>query len=168
MKIAIFNNNKIPFGKLCKWATGLADYHIGFTNEVHFWDQQLLFRKRDWRPKTMNDITLFNCPFDISPDELDAIVMSNVEQLCSNLKISTILGNVYGIREYIFFALKKFNINANINLPGVVCSGRFRDIAYSKGWNHLGTPIDMEPTPADCRRKLIELNVPIYLMGNIN
>ncbi len=168
MKIAIFNDKNRLYGKLCKWATGLADFHIGFTDEVHFWDQQLLFRKRNWMPRTNVNITLFECPFEITPEELDLIVMSNVEQICANKKLSTIISNVYGIRDYSFFALKKLGIKSSINFPGVVCSGRFRDIAYSKGWSYLGKPTDMEPSPADCRRKLIELNVPVHLNGNMD
>lgn len=165
MKIAIFNDiNHKPYGPLCRWATGLADFHVGFTNEIDFWDQDLMFRKRQWMPRPKDQVTLFECPVDIHARELDRIVIAGVEQLC----IERDLGDLYGIRDYIGFGLRKLGIPFNYNFKGVVCSGRVRDILYSKGWNYLGSPNDLEPSPADIRRKLLELNVPVTYQGKVN
>jgi hypothetical protein len=165
MKIAIFNNiNHSYTGKLCKWATGYADYHVGITDEVDFWDQDLLFRKRQWIPRPLEDVTLFECPVEILPQELDQLVLSDVERFC----IERQFGNIYGYRDYLGFGLRKLNVPFNINFKGVVCSGRTRDILYSKGWEHLGSPNDLEPAPADIRRILMKLNVPIIKQGRLD
>ncbi len=164
MKIAIFNSiEHKPYGPLCRWATGYADYHVGFTNEIHFWDQDLLFRKRAWNPIVPEEVTLIECPVDIHARELDELVIKDVEQLC----IDKSLGRIYGYRDYIGFGLRKLGLDFKYNFDGVVCSGRVRDVLYSKGWEHLGTPKDLEPSPADVRRKLNELGYPVLKMGNL-
>lgn len=165
MYIAIFNNiNHGITGKLCKWVTGYADYHIGITDLTSFWDQDILFRKRQWMPRPETDVTLYECPVELTPEELDNLVMEDVVRLCM---YKNILGSLYGFRDYIGFGIRKLGFKFKYNFPGVVCSGRVRDILYSKGWKHLGSPDKIEPSPADIRRKFKELEITCIKQGSL-
>lgn len=162
--IVIFNDNKTILGKLAKWATGLSDYHIGFTDGEDYWDQGLLFRKRKWYPRPEENVTYFNCPVKLTAKQLDEIVFAGLEKFCIEKKIS----NLYGIRDYINFGLLKLGIGFNRNFNGTVCSGIVRDILATKGWTELGTITDLEPSPADFRRKLTDTGVKIIKQGLMN
>ncbi len=165
MYIAIFNNIKhTPYGPLSKWATGMADYHVGFTDLTDYWDQDLLFRKRKWNPRDEQEVTLIKLPLNITPKDLDEVLFKDVDSFC----IEKSFKRLYGYRDYIGFALRKLGLKFNYNFEGVVCSGRVRDILYSFGWTHLGTPKDLEPSPTDIRKKLMELNYPIIRLGNLH
>lgn len=163
--IAIFNNINHSFtGRLCKLFTGYADYHVGITDGLYFWDQDLLFRKRKWKPKKDEDVTLIKCPVQLSSDYLDNLVLDNVERLCDEKSIK----NIYGYLEYIRIGLTRLGFEFKHNVIGVVCSGRVRNILYENGWSKLGNQDDLEPSPADLRRALTLDNCKIVKQGNLH
>ena len=164
VRVVIFNDNQKLLGKLAKWVTGLADYHIGFTDGESFWDQGLLFRKRAWMPRPEENVTYFECPVKVTAKELDQIVFAGVERFCIDKKMSSL----YGIRDYINFGLRKLGIGFNHNFTGVTCGGIVRDILASKGWLELGTITDLEPSPADIRNKFLSLGVKVIKQGKVD
>ena len=122
--VAIFNNINHSFtGRLCKLFTGLADYHVGITDGIHFWDQDLLFRKRNWNPRE-EEVTLIKSPVPLTSDYLDYLVLENVKDLCEDKSIK----NIYGYLEYIRIGLTRLGFEFKHNIIGVVCSGRVRNI----------------------------------------
>jgi hypothetical protein len=128
----------------------------------------MLFRKRPWKPHNLSEVTLFECPVKLTIKELDQMVLDNVESLCKSPKLSNILKNIYGYFVYLDFGLIKLGINIKKNAPGVVCSGRVRDILHSKGFNYLGHPDSLEPSPADIRRMFVKLNIKIIKQGKLD
>lgn len=162
--VVIFNDKSILMGMLTKWVTGLADYHVGFTDGENFWDQGLLFRKRPWLPRPEENVTYFECPVKLTAKELDNVVFSGLEKFCIEKKIS----NLYGIRDYINFGLRKFGIGFRVNFGGSTCGGIVRDILASKGWTELGTITDLEPAPADIRKKFLELGIKVVKQGKVD
>ncbi len=146
MKIVIFSNDKMPLAWLYMWATGGTDYHCAFTDGVHIWDQNILFRRRDWNPSKPDEVMLYECPVPIEVDALNEAVIRDTTAFCHDRAMA----NVYGWRDYIGFALRKLGGKPR-NFGGVVCSGRLRDVLFAHGAVGLGTPIDLEPSPADIR-----------------
>ena len=163
MYIAIFNDKNRLTGKLCKWVTGLADYHIGFTDLTNMWDQDLLMRKRRWNPPDVDSVTLFETPFSITAEELDQLVFADVARFCQDREFK----DIYGYTDYLGFLLRKMGFTPP-NYGGVICSGLVRDIGYSKGFTLLGTNTDLEPSPADWRRKLLQVSITPVKQGRMD
>ena len=91
MKIA-FIYGKQPSSTLTKFFTGSACYHVGFTNGVHFWDMNLIRRRRLWPLYPEGHVILAECPVEISADYLDHMLDTD--------------DHTYGWRDYLLFALR--------------------------------------------------------------
>jgi hypothetical protein len=169
--IGIVNTPFTLAGKACKVITSRADSHALFydTSTSSVWEQNILFRRTQRPLRGDPRITLFECPFPVTPEALDSLVLRDVDNFCTNHKLSTI----YGVRDYVGFGWRylskktgwKWPLNLTHNFGGTVCSGRIRDIAFVYGWEHLGTLNDFEPSPTDIRDKLYSLGTRIVQAG---
>lgn len=134
MKIA-FIYGKQPSSTLTKFFTGSACYHVGFTNGVHFWDMNLIRRRRLWPLYPEGRVILAECPVEISSDYLDHMLDTD--------------DNTYGWRDYLIFALRPlYHLfgQSTRNAGGVICSEMVADDLKANGW---AVKFKEVPSPAD-------------------
>lgn len=141
MKIA-FIYGKQPSSALTKFFTGSACYHVGFTNGEHFWDMNLIRRRRLWPglyPET--HVMLAECPVPIDVEYLDRMLDTD--------------DNTYGWRDYMMFALRPlyhlFGLSTR-NAGGVICSEMVANDLTSLGWMQRFSEV---PSPADLELVLL-------------
>lgn len=134
MNIA-FIYGKQPSSTLTKFFTGSACYHVGFTNGVHFWDMNLIRRRRLWPLYPDSHVLLTECPVEISADYLDHMLDTD--------------DHTYGWRDYLLFALRPlyhlFGLSTR-NAGGVICSEMVCNDLKALGWS---VQFDEVPSPAD-------------------
>ena len=71
MKLA-FIYGKVPSSWLTRLFTGSECYHVGFTDETHFWDMHLIRRRRLWKGLyTPEHFRLVECPVEVTAEYLD-------------------------------------------------------------------------------------------------
>lgn len=135
MKIA-FIYGKQPSSTLTKFFTGSACYHVGFTNGVHFWDMNLIRRRRLWLGLYPDShVLLAECPVDVPVDYMEH--MLDIDDA------------TYGWRDYLMFALRPFYHligRSTRNAGGVICSEMVANYFKAMGW-----PVQFAevPSPAD-------------------
>mgnify|MGYP001160656328 CR=1 FL=1 len=140
MKIA-FIYGKQPSSTLTKFFTGSACYHVGFTNGVHFWDMNLIRRRRLWPLYPEGRVILAECPVEISADYLDHMLDTDE--------------HTYGWRDYLLFALRPlYHLfgQSTRNAGGVICSEMVADDLKANGW---AVRFDEVPSPADLELAII-------------
>lgn len=142
MKIAFIYGQQ-PSATLTKMFTGSKCYHVGFTDGKHFWDMNLIRRRRLWDGMYPPEhVRLVECPVDVTAEYLD-----------HKLDTDDI---TYGWRDYILFALRPvYHLfgRSTRNLGGVICSELvYMDLAAC-GWRVRFAEV---PSPADLERLLIK------------
>lgn len=134
MKIA-FIYNKQPSSTLTKIFTGSTCYHVGFTNGVHFWDMNLIRRRRLWAVYEHKKTVLVDTPVPITEEYL-------------NYKLDTDEAR-YGIIDYVLFGLRPlYHLfgKSTRNAGGVICSEMVADDLNTNGWRYTFKEV---PSPAD-------------------
>ena len=135
MKI-VFVYGKQPSSTLTMLATGSTCYHVGFTDGFHFWDMNLIRRRRRWEGLYPEDrVILKDAPVEITADYL-------------NWKLDTD-DSQYGYLDYALFALRwLYHLfgQSTRNMGGKICSETVTDDLQANGW-----PVKFEevPSPAD-------------------
>lgn len=140
MKIA-FVYGKQPSSTLTKFFTGSACYHVGFTNGVHFWDMNLIRRRRLWPLYPEGHVILAECPVEISADYLEHMLDSDEA--------------TYGWRDYLLFALRPlYHLfgRSTRNAGGVICSEMVADDLIAMGWRVRFPEV---PSPADLELSIL-------------
>jgi hypothetical protein len=134
MKIAFIYGKK-PSSTLTKIFTGSSCYHVGFTNELHFWDMNLIRRRRLWSIYNNKKTVLIEAPVSITAEYLDHKLDTDEAR--------------YGVIDYILFGLRpiyhlfgKSTRNAN----GIICSEMVADDLNANGWPYSFKEV---PSPAD-------------------
>lgn len=140
MKIA-FIYGKQPSSTLTKFFTGSACYHVGFTNGVHFWDMNLIRRRRLWPLYPDSRVLLAECPVEISADYLDHMLDTDE--------------HTYGWCDYLLFALRPlYHLfgQSTRNVGGVICSEMVADDLKANGWM---VQFEEVPSPADLEQQIL-------------
>lgn len=142
MKIA-FIYGKQPSSTLTKFFTGSACYHVGFTDGAHFWDMNLIRRRRLWPvlyPES--HVRLAACPVDVTAEYLDHRLDTDEA--------------TYGWADYLLFALRPiYHLfgRSTRNAGGVICSEMVADDLIALGWPVV---FDEVPSPADLERLILK------------
>jgi hypothetical protein len=142
MKIA-FIYGKQPSSLLTKLFTGSGCYHVGFTDGAHFWDMNLLRRRRLWPglyPET--HVRLADCPAGVTAEYLEH--MLDIDEA------------TYGWKDYLLFALRPlYHLfgQSTRNAGGVICSEMVYDDLKANGWPVVFKEV---PSPADMERKILQ------------
>lgn len=138
MNIVFCYNHGIS-SALTKLWTGSACYHVGFTDGVHFWDQNLIRRRRLWPCYDQQNIILAECPVPVSAEYLDHMLDTDE--------------STYGWRDYMLFALRPlYHLfgKSTRNAGGVICSELVYNDLQANGWNtcfmEVPSPADLEET----------------------
>lgn len=134
MKIA-FIYGKRPSSTLTKIFTGSSCYHVGFTDGQHFWDMNLIRRRRVW-PGLYEpaQVILAECPVPVSREFLESRLETDE--------------STYGFADYLLFALRPiyhlFGASTR-NRGGVICSEMIAADLIINGWK---ARFDEVPSPA--------------------
>lgn len=115
--------------------TKSACYHVGFTDGVKFWDQNLIRRRRLWPLYPPERIIVVDCPANVTVDYLD-------------YKLDTDTAR-YGVLDYLLFGLRPlYHLlgQSTRNARGLICSEMVADDLWNCGW---GTVFASVPSPAD-------------------
>lgn len=133
--IIVFNRDGWP-GRLTKFFTGCTAYHVGWADEHHFYDMNLLRRRRLWPCYDESMLISVDVP-QVSKEYLEA-------------KLSTD-DSTYGFVDYLLFALRPiYHLfgKSTRNAGGVICSEMVNiDLwacSVKTPW-----PLDSEP-PSPC------------------
>jgi hypothetical protein len=144
MKIAFIYGDEHNFSAdLTEFWTGSRCYHVAFTDGVHYWDMNLIRRRRLW-PNYPADkkIILVDCPVNITAVYLD-------------YKLDTDT-NKYGWKDYLLFGLRPlYHLfgKSTKNVDGVICSEMVANDLIANGWN---VSFDEVPSPTDLEKILIK------------
>ena len=134
MKIAFIYGKK-PSSTLTKIFTGSTCYHVGFTNELHFWDMNLIRRRRLWSIYNNKKTVLIEAPVSITAEYLDHKLDTDEVR--------------YGIIDYILFGLRPiYHLfgKSTRNAKGIICSEMVADDLNANGWRYTFKEV---PSPAD-------------------
>jgi|694.fasta_scaffold47042_6 hypothetical protein len=134
MKIAFIYGKK-PSSTLTKIFTGSTCYHVGFTNELHFWDMNLIRRRKLWSIYNNKKTVLIEAPVSITAEYLDHKLDTDEAR--------------YGIIDYVLFGLRPiyhFFGKSTRNAGGVICSEMVVDDLNANGWRYTFKEV---PSPAD-------------------
>lgn len=135
MKI-VFVYGKQPSSTLTKIATGSTCYHVGFTDGFHFWDMNLIRRRRLWEglyPES--HVILKDAPVPITAEYLDWKLDTDDSR--------------YGFLDYMLFVLRPiYHLfgQSTRNMSGKICSELIVDDLNENGW---GETFKEVPSPAD-------------------
>lgn len=141
MKI-VFVYGKQPSSTLTMLATGSTCYHVGFTDGFHFWDMNLIRRRRRWVGLYPEDkVILAECPVAVTAEYLDWKLDTDDSR--------------YGVWDYMLFALRPlYHLfgQSTRNMGGKICSETVLDDLQAKGW-----PVVFEevPAPADLELEIL-------------
>jgi hypothetical protein len=139
MKIAFIYGKK-PSSTLTKIFTGSTCYHVGFTNELHFWDMNLIRRRRLWSIYNNKKTVLIEAPVSITSEYLDHKLDTDEAR--------------YGVIDYILFGLRPiYHLfgKSTRNAGGVICSEMVVDDLNANGWRYAFKEV---PSPADLEYSL--------------
>lgn len=143
MKVA-FIYGKQPSSLLTTIFTGSSCYHVGFTDGVHFWDMNLIRRRRVWAGLyDPAKVILAECPVPVSREFLE-----------HRLEIDD---STYGYADYLLFALRPiYHLfgRSTRNRGGVICSEMVAGDLVINGW---GARFPEVPSPADLEREILGL-----------
>lgn len=139
----VFVYGKQPSATLTRLFTGSTCYHVGFTDGRHFWDMNLIRRRRLWDGMYPPEhVRLVECPVAVTAEYLDH-------------KLDTD-DSTYGWKDYILFALRPvYHLfgRSTRNLGGVICSELVYGDLRACGWDGWFAEV---PSPADMERVLIK------------
>lgn len=141
MKIA-FIYGKQPSSALTKTFTGSTCYHVGFTDGVHFWDMNLIRRRRVWAGLyDPAKVILAECPVAVSAAFLESRLETD--------------DSTYGFVDYLMFALRPlyhlFGASTR-NRGGVICSEMIAGDLVINGWP---TRFAEVPSPAQLEAAIL-------------
>ena len=141
MKLA-FIYGKVPSSWLTRLFTGSECYHVGFTDEMHFWDMHLIRRRRLWKGLYAPEhFRLVECPVAVTAEYLDYRLDTD--------------DSTYGWIDYCLFALRPiFHLfgASTRNASGVICSEMVAIDLLANGWKAGFREV---PSPADLERALL-------------
>lgn len=139
MKIAFIYGHGLS-SALTRFFTGSSCYHVGFTDGAHFWDMNLLRRRRVW-PGLYDQakVILADCPVAVSRDFLEHRLETDE--------------STYGFADYLLFALRPiyhlFGASTR-NRGGVICSEMVAADLIINGWavhfSEVPSPATLEAT----------------------
>jgi hypothetical protein len=138
-----FVYGKRPSSTLTRIFTGSTCYHVGFTDGRHFWDMNLLRRRRRWPAYPVERVILVEAPVPVSRDYLE-------EQLETD-------ESSYSWLDYASFAVRwlaeKLRLSIG-NAKGLICSEMVLQDLVANGWQPpAGFP--EVPSPADLEQVLL-------------
>lgn len=139
VKIAFIYGKQLS-STLTQFFTGSSCYHVGFTDGEHFWDMNLIRRRRLWPLYPEERVLLAECPVDVSAEHLDHMLDTDEA--------------TYGWLDYLLFALRPLYhlLGANTrNAGGKICSEQVTDDLQANGWV---VRFDEVPAPADLELKI--------------
>lgn len=143
MKIA-FIYGKRPSSLLTKLFTGSTCYHVGFTDGVHFWDMNLIRRRRVWAGLyDPAKVILAECPVAISREFLEHRLETD--------------DSTYGYADYLMFALRPlYHLvgKSTRNRGGVICSEMVAGDLVINGWAARFAEV---PSPATLEAAILGL-----------
>jgi hypothetical protein len=123
MKIAFCYGRGLS-STLTRIFTGSTCYHVGFTDGVHFWDMNLIRRRRVWAGLyDPAKVILAECPVAISREFLEHRLESD--------------DSTYGFADYLLFALRPIYHalgRSTRNHGGVICSEMVAGDLVINGW----------------------------------
>lgn len=140
MKIAIiFNDHKLS-GRLTKFWTGCAAYHVAWVDEAggKMWDMNLIRRRREWPHYPADQVLLFDAPGDVTAEYLEHRLETD--------------DNTYGWRDYLLFSIRPlFHLfgKSTPNAGGVICSEMVNDDIWLCGGRTPWPPEGPPPSPCD-------------------
>ncbi len=137
MKV-VFVYGKQPSATLTRLFTGSTCYHVGFTDGQHFWDMNLIRRRRLWEGMYPPEhVRLIECPVDVTAEYLDHKLDTDE--------------STYGWKDYALFALRPlYHLfgRSTRNLGGVICSelvcGDLNACGWSVKFEEVSSPADLE------------------------
>jgi hypothetical protein len=143
MKIAfIYGDAKNLSADLTEFWTGSRCYHVGFTDGIHFWDMNLIRRRRLWPVYPLEKkVILIECPVKVTIDYLE-----------HQLDTSEVM---YGWQDYLLFALRPiyhFFGKSTRNAGGEICSEMVANDLKACGWDWEFKEV---PSPADLEKLLL-------------
>lgn len=132
----VFVYGKQPSSTLTMLATGSTCYHVGFTDGYHFWDMNLIRRRRLWKGLCQEDrVILKDAPVPITAEYL-------------NWKLDTDESR-YGYLDYLLFSVRwLYHLlgQSTRNMGGKICSELVEEDLKAFGWLVQFAEV---PSPAD-------------------
>ncbi|ADE10490.1 hypothetical protein [Sideroxydans lithotrophicus] len=146
VKLGIIINGDKPSGRLTKFFTGCAAYHVVWVDEEggRMYDMNLLRRRRKWPYYPQDQVALFDAPGKVTVEYLE-------EKLTSD-------ENVYGFVDYLLFSLRwLYHLvgKSTRNAGGKICSETINDDIWECGGETPWKPGDAPPSPCDLLRWLM-------------
>jgi hypothetical protein len=137
MKI-VFIYGKPISSALTKFFTGSSCYHVGFTDDVKFWDMNLIRRRRLWPGLYPAERTIVvDCPVTITAEYLDHMLDTD--------------SATYGFVDYLLFGLRwAYHLigKSTRNAGGIVCSEMMTNDLQANAWSvrfpEVASPADLE------------------------
>lgn len=142
MKVA-FIYGKQPSSALTRFFTGSECYHVGLTDGRHFWDMNLIRRRRLWPglyPES--HVRLAECPVEVTTEYLEHRLDTDEA--------------TYGWADYLLFALRPlYHLfgRSTRNAGGVICSEMVYNDLKVNGWS---VRFEEVPSPADLERHILK------------
>lgn len=138
----VFVYGKQPSSTMTMLATSSTCYHVGFTDGFHFWDMNLIRRRRLWKGLYPDDrVILKDAPVGITAEYL-------------NWKLDTD-DSRYGYLDYALFAVRwLYHLfgQSTRNMGGVICSELVAEDLKANGWPVRFAEV---PSPADIEMVLL-------------
>jgi hypothetical protein len=138
----VFIYGKTVSSALCRFFTGSTCFHVGFTDGIHFWDMNLIRRRRFWadyRAEYPNVVV--DAPVEITAQYLDNKLDTDNSR--------------YGVIDYLLFGLRGvYHLFGSYtrNAGGVICSEMVFNDLVANGWNKTFREV---PSPADLELALL-------------
>lgn len=140
MKVAFFYG-KQPQSALCRFFTGSAAYHVGFTDGEKLWDMNLLRRRRVWSDYAARQVVLVDCPVPVTARELERKLETDA--------------NHYGFADYLSFGpWRRLLQRLRFNGKGLICSEMVAEDLKDCGWVPPAW-FPAVPSPADLELALL-------------
>ena len=140
--VFIYGDAKNISADLTEFWTGSRCYHVGFTDGIHFWDMNLIRRRRLWPVyPPEKKVILIDCPAKVTIDYLEHQLDTSEEK--------------YGWRDYLMFALRPiYHLfgKSTRNIGGTICSEMVANDMIACGWEHRFKEV---PSPADLEKVLL-------------
>lgn len=134
MQLVFVYGNSIS-SKLTWFFTGSTCYHVGFTDGVHFWDMNLIRRRRLWPMYPAERVIVVPTPVPVSAEYLDHQLDTDEAR--------------YGVVDYVLFGLRwLYHLvgKSTRNAGGVICSEMVANDLIANGWGERFAEV---PSPAD-------------------
>lgn len=143
MKVAFVYGDRFN-SRLTKLFTGTTCYHVGFTDGRHFWDMNLLRRRRVWPLYPAECVRLVGAPATVTREYLESRLETDDRR--------------YGWLDYLLFGLRwAYHLvgKSTRNMGGIICSEMVAEDLVENGWDGWDPEFEEVPSPGDLEAQLL-------------